>query len=182
MSATDAPREWAAEFDLDPDELTHDHGQEANVHVPTSGLTAELDMPVRAPLDMDVEVASEPYPLPDLGQQPDVRKGSVVVEVQLPAPVATVRDVASQRIANLGTDNKAHFITNNEGREVCGSCGQAFPCATYRNEIVPRDTATSLGDVAASVEEQRKVENVATLLGISMERAREVVRETGGGL
>lgn len=127
-----------------------------------------------APLDTGLleEVPSAeqgtPYELPDLGELARIHEAEERVTQQ----VATVRDEQALNIANLAQDGAAHFLVNKEGQELCGSCGRPFPCPSWRDEIEPRNLAASSGQ---PVPDEDKAQSVAALLGVSMERARQIV-------
>jgi hypothetical protein len=115
--------------------------------------------------DTDVAAAGdEPYALP----QPAPEQ----VAVEVAAQVATVRDAMSENVANLGSDGGAHFLLNVQGQELCGGCGQAFPCATWRAEIEMNNLVSSSGQ---PVPDEDKVQALVQLLGVTEERARQIV-------
>lgn len=117
------------------------------------------------------EFGSEPYPVPDsttLSEQ----AAAAEAEQQVAEQVVTVRDEQSLAIANMGQNGVAHFLVNAEGQELCGGCGQAFPCSKWMGEIEPRNLADSSGQ---PVPDEDKARAVAELLGVPIERARQVV-------
>lgn len=124
-----------------------------------------------APVDQrllgDTDVAAsvgEPYALP----QPGVEQAERDVVEQ----VATVRDEQSLNIANAATDGRAHFLRHLDGRELCGACGEAFPCKAWREEIEMDNLTRSAGQ---PVPNEDKARAVAELLGVSVEQARQIV-------
>lgn len=133
--------------------------------VPTRG--AEVSIPVDLGLLEEVpeSASAEAYPAPTPQEVADVERETA-------ERIATVRDEQSLNIANMGTDGAAHFLVNVEGRELCGSCGTPFPCEKWSGEIEPRNTAESSGQPVA---DEDKARSVAELLGVSLERARQIV-------
>lgn len=115
--------------------------------------------------------AAEPYDVPDpaaLAELAEARE----IEAATAEQVATVRDEQSLNIANMAQDGGAHFLVNVEGAEVCGSCGRPFPCPQWTDEIEPRNQAASSGQ---PVPNEDKAAAVAELLGIPVEKARQMV-------
>lgn len=115
--------------------------------------------------------AAEPYELPDPAVMAELAEAQEI-EQRTAQRVVTVRDEQSLNIANMAQDGAAHFLVNVEGQELCGSCGKPFPCPTWTGEIEPRNTAESSGQ---PVPDEDKAQSVAALLGISVERARQMV-------
>lgn len=94
------------------------------------------------------------------------------IEQRTAEQVTTVRDEQSLRIANTGQGGVHHFLVNVEGQELCGSCGTPFPCEKWTGEIEPRNLAESAGQ---PVPDEDKARALAELLGVPVERAREIV-------
>ena len=126
-----------------------------------------IEIPVDLGLLEEVPTAEggEAYELPDL-------EAIAALEREVAEQVATERDEQSLRIANMGRDGATHFLVNVEGAEVCGSCGTPFPCASWTGEIEPRNTADSSGQ---PVPDEDKARALAELLGVDLERARQIV-------
>jgi hypothetical protein len=129
-----------------------------------------VELPVDLSLLKDVpkHLRDEAYAVPDA----DAMGAAAELEKQTAEQVATVRDEQSLRIANMGQDGVNHFLVNIEGQELCGSCGTAFPCGKWTSEIDPRNTAESSG---RPVPNEDKAHMVAELLGVSLDRGRQIV-------
>lgn len=115
--------------------------------------------------------SGDPYPLPDPDAGAELWRADEI-EVEVAEQVATVRDEQSLNIANMARDGAAHFLINVEGQELCGSCGQPFPCSSWRGDIEPRNQAESSGQ---PVPDEDKARAVAELLSVSIEEARQIV-------
>lgn len=116
-------------------------------------------------------VSGEAYGLPSPEAQEELAEARET-ERQLAEQVETVRDEQSLRIANMAQDGVNHFLVNVEGQELCGSCGTTFPCSAWTGEIDPRNTAESAG---LPVPDEDKARAIAELLGVDMDRARQLV-------
>lgn len=132
-----------------------------------------IEMPVELGLLEDVPTAgaTEAYDLPDPEVLAELAQAQEV-ERQVAEKVATVRDEQSLAIANMGRNGVHHFLVNVQGAELCGSCGTAFPCASWTEEIGPRNTAESSGQ---PVPDEDKARALAELLGVDLEHARQIV-------
>jgi hypothetical protein len=115
--------------------------------------------------------SGEAYALPDPAVLAELAEAEEI-ERKTAEQVATVRDEQSLRIANLAQDGVNHFLVNVEGQELCGSCGEPFPCSKWVGEIEPRNLAESSGQ---PVQDEDKVRAVAELLGVDIEKARQIV-------
>ena len=113
---------------------------------------------------------SEPYPTPDV-------EALAAVEQEVADQVATVRDEQSLNIANMGQRGVAHFLLTKDGAELCGGCGQPFPCASWRGDIEPRNQADSNGASAEQVAVENVARSLAQLLNVEVEEARQMVQD-----
>lgn len=135
--------------------------------------SGEIAVPVDLGLLEETPEAAqaEPYDLPDPDALAELAAAREI-EKQTAEQVETVRSEQALTIANMATDGMAHFLTNVEGREVCGSCGKPFPCPTWNGEIEPRNVADSSGQ---PVPDEDKARAIVELLGVSIEQARQMV-------
>lgn len=135
------------------------------------------DGSIEIPVDLSLldEVPSvegaDAYDLPNPAAVAELREAEEI-ERQTAERVETVRDEQSLRIANMAQNGVAHFLVNVEGQELCGSCGEPFPCSTWNGEIEPRNLADSSGQPVANEDKARAV---AELLNIDMDRAWRMV-------
>lgn len=131
-----------------------------------SGAYRETGVPDFGLLDAPVAVEENAaYEVPDL-------KKIARAEEETREAMATVRDQASLNIANLATDGLHHFLANINGAELCGGCGDPFPCSTWTDDIEPRNQAWSSG---GPVPGEDKARAIAELLGVDIEKARQIV-------
>lgn len=115
--------------------------------------------------------SGEPYDVPDPAVSAELAEAAEI-EQRVAEQVATVRDEQSLAIANMGQNGVHHFLVNVEGAELCGSCGTPFPCEKWTGEIDPRNAAASAGQ---PVPDEDKARAVAELLGVDMDKARQIV-------
>lgn len=131
-------------------------------------------------IPVDLGLLEETAPQAERAMQYDVPDPQAVAELaaaqeheqKVADEIVTVRDEQSLHIANLATDNVSHFLIHQAGQELCGGCGEPFPCSKWVDEIGPRNLAQSSGQ---PVPDEDKARAVATLLGVSMDEARQIV-------
>ena len=78
--------------------------------------------------------------------------------------------LASARLSNGDPSNAPHFLRISQAGEVCGQCGEAFPCDAY--QATHHVTTDVVGRTRGQEADDDRVANAATLLGMSMEELR----------
>lgn len=82
----------------------------------------------------------------DAVQRPSLPPGGQPLAFPDTDAIQEVADLQRQMLAEPAANviqGAPHFLRNVDGEEICGQCGEAFPCAAYKS-MLARDAASAL--------------------------------------
>lgn len=99
------------------------------------------------------------------------------IAAQRTAAEETATRLAAGRLSNGDPSNAPHFCLNVDGRELCGQCGETFPCSAYlatNPASAPVEASREYAPIAGELlSDQELIERAAAAIGVSPQRLAE---------